>query len=740
MSVDNVADISPINQYVASASQTAFDYDFPIFEEADLVVYVNDTLQVLTTNYTVTGETEDTGGTVTFTAGLEANDIVTIYRDAAIERTTDFQQNGARSSTAMNDELDRITMWMQQLERNIGRAVRMTLRNPQASADLELDAAFEGAYLYVNDDGELEPAAAVAETTLSQSILGALLWPLSDLETAASLTNADLNRAYYYGDLRRYLGTGGDSTVDTLAFTNALAAGHAIRIPKMSSAWEFTGPILVPSDTVIVCDPGVEVMMPDGGLVSDIGWIRFRDVENITIHGNNSRWYFETKPSADEQRHAFDVRGSSNVTLRDLLAEDSGGDGFYVGAGATNLYSQNVRLENCRADNCRRQGLSIVSVINCWVDDCYFSNITGTSPQAGIDIEPNGATDEIRGVRITNVITANCTGPGIKIVTNDLPSDYPIDIVITGHKDTGSENAFNPQFGTQMTGGIVYRDCHSVEAQGSGAFIRGWRSVSAPILIENFTCDDPNAANDTTNAYNGHAVSIFSTGSDAADDIGNIDIIGLRARDRRGSPQMKSAVYVRNTVATGTSSKVRVIRPLEMEGHTNQAVEMKFTSSIVLDDPYELTRINHTASGTVSTSSQHALHTNLSASGTVTLSLDSNCAVGERRRFRVEAAFELRIDPDGASSILPAGGGAGVYIASNVIGSEIELERKSSTVWYIVKKIGIWSPSTGTVDPTYTMTNVTTDRSADADAALVAEVADVLGTLIADLRAQGIVK
>jgi hypothetical protein len=38
------------------------------------------------------------------------------------------------------------------------------------------------------------------------------------------------------------------------------------------------------------------------------------------------------------------------------------------------------------------------------------------------------------------------------------------------------------------------------------------------------------------------------------------------------------------------------------------------------------------------------------------------------------------------------------------------------------------------------MTNVTTDRSADADAALVAEVADVLGTLIADLRAQGIVK
>jgi hypothetical protein len=40
---------------------------------------------------------------------------------------------------------------------------------------------------------------------------------------------------------------------------------------------------------------------------------------------------------------------------------------------------------------------------------------------------------------------------------------------------------------------------------------------------------------------------------------------------------------------------------------------------------------------------------------------------------------------------------------------------------------------------TYTVTNVTTDRSFDADTAADAELADVLGTLIADLRAKGIV-
>lgn len=40
---------------------------------------------------------------------------------------------------------------------------------------------------------------------------------------------------------------------------------------------------------------------------------------------------------------------------------------------------------------------------------------------------------------------------------------------------------------------------------------------------------------------------------------------------------------------------------------------------------------------------------------------------------------------------------------------------------------------------TYTITNQTTDRAMDCDAAAAAEIADVLGTLIKDLRDQGIV-
>lgn len=207
MSVDNVLDISPINQYVSSASQTAFDYDFPIFEEDNLVVYDNDDIMVLSTDYTVSGEGDDNGGTVTFLSGRTAGHIITIYRDVPIARTTDFAQNGPRRSSDINDELDRITMWMQQLETRVSRAVRLSLLNPQASTELELDESFEDRYLYVNEDRELEPAILTG-TTLSQSVFDSFLedsppYARTQEEIDAGVT--PVNYTYAPGNVFRYI-------------------------------------------------------------------------------------------------------------------------------------------------------------------------------------------------------------------------------------------------------------------------------------------------------------------------------------------------------------------------------------------------------------------------------------------------------------------------------------------------------------------------------------------------------
>ena len=111
-----VGDLTPRNQYTATAGQTNFTYSFPIFVDGDLKVYIGETLKTLTTDYTVSGAGTDNGGTVTLTTGAAAGDIITIYRDIPVERTSDYQDNGDLLATTLNDDLDKLTMMIQSIE------------------------------------------------------------------------------------------------------------------------------------------------------------------------------------------------------------------------------------------------------------------------------------------------------------------------------------------------------------------------------------------------------------------------------------------------------------------------------------------------------------------------------------------------------------------------------------------------------------------------------------------------
>jgi hypothetical protein len=72
--------------------------------------------------------------------------------------------------------------------------------------------------------------------------------------------------------------------------------------------------------------------------------------------------------------------------------------------------------------------------------------------------------------------------------------------------------------------------------------------------------------------------------------------------------------------------------------------------------------------------------------------------------------FELQANGSGYLKIITSGGGYGIDVAPSAV-------------------------QTGYTTPT----NLTTDRTFDADSTTVAELADVLGTLIEDLKAKGII-
>jgi polygalacturonase len=94
-----------------------------------------------------------------------------------------------------------------------------------------------------------------------------------------------------------------------------------------------------------------------------------------------------------EGGHGIKIRGASRVTIRDIHISKGWGDGISVGPKPQYqkhfINSQDVVVANVVCTENRRNGLAITNVIGMKVFDSEFSNTKGTSPQCGIDVEPN---------------------------------------------------------------------------------------------------------------------------------------------------------------------------------------------------------------------------------------------------------------------------------------------------------------------------------------------------------------
>lgn len=124
------------------------------------------------------------------------------------------------------------------------------------------------------------------------------------------------------------------------------------------------------------------------------------EVSGGTIIGDRDS-FVPQSGTTSEHGHGIAVYGSDGVTIRDITLTKCVGDGISVG-GHSGVGSTDVVIDNVTSSHNRRQGLSLVEVDGCLVTDSTFSDISGTSPECGIDIEPEA------GQVCTNITIQNC--------------------------------------------------------------------------------------------------------------------------------------------------------------------------------------------------------------------------------------------------------------------------------------------------------------------------------------------
>lgn len=158
------------------------------------------------------------------------------------------------------------------------------------------------------------------------------------------------------------------------------------------------------------------------------------------------------------------IKASNNILIYGGKVSKCWGDGLYVGA-LNDVPSKNVVIKNSIFDDNRRNGISIVSVVKCDVDNVVIANTFGAQPMAGLDIEPNDNIDAVTGININDIYTFNNGTCGILFMLNRLKGKdlKDIDVSINNHIDESSVNGVGFSIASKTRAGTKFRGNISIK-------------------------------------------------------------------------------------------------------------------------------------------------------------------------------------------------------------------------------------------------------------------------------------
>lgn len=157
--------------FSGNGATVAFAFGFLIDDEDELIVVVADangaeTVQTITTHYTVSGVGNDAGGTVTFVTAPSATETVAMRRSTAKDQDLDLQNRGAVVPQLVEDSLDELTKITQDLQEQLDRCIITSLSGNTQGLTFPVPSALT--YLRWNSAATaLENASLASAATLT---------------------------------------------------------------------------------------------------------------------------------------------------------------------------------------------------------------------------------------------------------------------------------------------------------------------------------------------------------------------------------------------------------------------------------------------------------------------------------------------------------------------------------------------------------------------------------------------
>ncbi|WP_298512522.1 T9SS type A sorting domain-containing protein [uncultured Kordia sp.] len=242
-----------------------------------------------------------------------------------------------------------------------------------------------------------------------------------------------------------------DATGNIQSAINSASSGDVLFIPfqGINNSWKISQIVIdgqVASNITIEMDPRVKIIRINDITTTSVseafssGLFQIIGADGFTVNGNGATIQ-RPKSSfvSGEWAHTFTIVSSDNVTLKNLVLEESGGDGIYIGndLGSPILEGRkdtnhNILIDNVIIDNVARNAISVVDVDGLVIKNCTLKNtgignnvhLADHGPWSGIDFEPNTPWHELKNINVhDNKFIAN-KNSGISFGLRNLRKRY----------------------------------------------------------------------------------------------------------------------------------------------------------------------------------------------------------------------------------------------------------------------------------------------------------------------------
>lgn len=132
--------------YNGNGSTTVFAYTFKVLDQDDLTVIVRssngtETVQTITTHYTVSGVGSDSGGNVTMVTAPASGETITILREQPLTQGLDLVPNDPFPAETLEEALDKLTFMVQTIDEEVGRSLKASRTNTISTTEFTVSAS-----------------------------------------------------------------------------------------------------------------------------------------------------------------------------------------------------------------------------------------------------------------------------------------------------------------------------------------------------------------------------------------------------------------------------------------------------------------------------------------------------------------------------------------------------------------------------------------------------------------------